>query len=39
MPASLETVYERVPREKLDTYRQAALDHTLQQVKEYLGEA
>lgn len=39
MPASLEAVYDRVPREKLDTYRQAALDQTLLQVKEYLGEA
>lgn len=39
MPQSLDAVYDRVSREKIETYRQAALSQTLRQVKEYLGEA
>ena len=39
MPASLEAVYERVPRERIAAYRQVVLEQTLLQVKEYLGEA
>jgi hypothetical protein len=39
MPDSLEGVYAQVPRDKLDAYRQEALNQTLAQVKEYLGEA
>ena len=39
MPQSLEAVYERVPYEKVENYRQAAVAQTLLQIKEYLGEA
>ena len=39
MPESLEAVYEKVPRDKIETYRQAAVQQTLALVKEYLGEA
>lgn len=39
MPDSLESVYDKVPREKLEAYRQAAVKQTLLQIKEYLGEA
>ncbi len=39
MPASLEDVYSKVPREELGAYRERALNQTLLQVKEYLGEA
>jgi hypothetical protein len=39
MPASLDAVYEKIGREKVDAYRKAAVEQTLFQVKEYLGEA
>ncbi len=39
MPRSLEDVYEKVSRAKIETYRQTALQQTLVQVKEFLGEA
>ena len=39
MPDSLEEVYTKVPREQLAAYRERALNQTLLQVKEYLGEA
>ena len=39
MPESLESIYDKVPQEKLDTYRQTAVQQTLSQIKEYLGEA
>ena len=39
MPDSLETIYEKVPQEKLETYRRMAVQQTLLQIKEYLGEA
>ena len=39
MPDSLEAVYEKVSRDKVEAYRQAAVAQTLLQVKEYLGEA
>ena len=39
MPQSLETVYEKVPRERVESYRQTAVKQTLLQVKEYLGES
>ena len=38
MPQSLETVYEKVPRERVENYRQTAVKQTLLQIKEYLGE-
>ena len=38
MPATLEDVYAQVPREKLTAYREQAVQQSLQQVKEYLGE-
>ena len=39
MPDSLEEVYTKVSREQLAAYRERALNQTLLQVKEYLGEA
>ena len=39
MPSSLEAVYEKVPYERVEAYREAAVQHTLLQIKEYLGEA
>ena len=39
LPASLESVYDKVPRERIEAYRQTALEQTLRQIKEYLGEA
>ena len=38
MPESLESVYEKVTRAKVEAYRRAAVEQTLLQVKEYLGE-
>ena len=38
MPDSLEAVYTKIPREKLAAYRERALQQTLLQVREYLGE-
>ena len=39
MPQSLDAVYDKVSKDKIEAYRQAALRQTLLQVKEYLGEA
>ncbi len=39
MPESLDAVYEKVSRERVEAYREAAVKQTLLQVKEYLGEA
>ena len=39
MPHSLEQVYEKVPRERVEAYQQRVLDETLVQVREYLSEA
>ena len=39
MPSSLDEVYEKVPRKSIEAYRNAAVEQTLLQVKEYLGEA
>lgn len=38
MPDSLERVYARVPREKVEAYQQRVLQETLVQVREYLRE-
>ena len=38
MPATLEDVYAQIPREKLAAYREQAVQQSLLQVKEYLGE-
>ena len=37
MPQSLERVYERIPRELIDTYRQRVIDETKVQAREYLS--
>ena len=37
MPQSLERVYERVPRDLIDTYRQRVIDETKTQAREYLS--
>ncbi len=39
MPASLDAVYDKVTREKVETYRREAVEQTVLLVKEYLGEA
>ena len=39
MPGSLERVYERIPRERIDTYQQKVLDETVAQVREHWGPA
>ena len=39
MPDSLEAVYEKVPRSHVEAFRKAAVEQTLLQAKEYLGEA
>ena len=39
MPYSLERVYEKIPLEKIDTYQQGALEHTLEHVGERWGQA
>jgi hypothetical protein len=39
MPDSLERVYARVPREKIEAYQQQVLQETLVQVREYLRGA
>jgi hypothetical protein len=39
MPDSLERVYDRVPREKIEAYQQRVLQETLVQVREYLRGA
>lgn len=38
MPATLEAVYAQIPRAKLAAYQEQAVQQSLQQVKEYLGE-
>lgn len=38
MPGTLEDVYAQIPREKLAAYREQAVQQSLLQVKEYLGE-
>jgi hypothetical protein len=37
MPGSLERVYERIPRERIDAYQQRVLDETVAQVQEHWG--
>ena len=37
MPASLDKVYEKIPRVKIDAYQQGALKETLAQVRERWG--
>ena len=37
MPDSLERVYERVPHELIDNYRQRVIDETVTQAREYLS--
>ncbi len=39
MPESLDDVYDKVTRDRVEGYRKAAVEQTLAQVKEYLGEA
>jgi hypothetical protein len=39
MPASLERVYEEIPRQQVEAYQQRVLDETLIQIREYLSEA
>ena len=39
MPESLERIYEKVPRDKIETYQQQVIAETLRQVREYLGAA
>ena len=36
MPRSLDRVYEKVPEEKIDSYRERAVEITLAQVREYV---
>ena len=38
MPASLERIYEKIPREHIDSYQRLALEETLIQVHERLGQ-
>ncbi len=37
MPASLERVYERIPRELIEDYRQRVIEETITQAREYLS--
>lgn len=39
MPQSLDAVYDKISRDKVEAYRRAAVDQTVLLVKEYLGEA
>ncbi|MCH7620318.1 MAG: zinc dependent phospholipase C family protein [Chloroflexi bacterium] len=39
MPESLERIYEKVPREKIETYQERVITETLSQAREYLGAA
>ena len=39
MPESLERIYEKVPREQVETYQQRVIAETLSQAREYLGAA
>lgn len=38
MPASLERVYDKIPRKTIDSYQQKALEETLSQVYERWGQ-
>ena len=38
MPASLEEIYAQIPRAKLAAYQEQAVQQSLLQVREYLGE-
>ena len=37
LPQSLERVYERVPHELIDNYRQRVIEETKVQAREYLS--
>jgi hypothetical protein len=37
LPGSLERVYERIPRERIDAYQQRVVDETLAQAQEFWG--
>ena len=39
MPESLERIYEKVPRERVETYQQRVIAESLSQAREYLGAA
>jgi hypothetical protein len=39
LPASLERIYEEIPRRQVEAYQQRVLDESLIQVREYLSEA
>ena len=39
MPGSLEQVYQRIPRERIDAYQQRVLEETVVQVQEHWGPA
>ncbi len=39
MPQSMERIYEKIPREKLEAYQQRTLAETVAQAREYLSEA
>lgn len=39
MPQSMDAVYDKISRDKIEAFRQATVRQTLLQVKEYLGEA
>ena len=38
MPASLERIYEKISRDKIDAYRQRTLEDTLSQVQGRWGQ-
>ena len=38
MPASLERIYDIISREKIDAYRQNALEDTLTEVRQRWGQ-
>ncbi len=39
MPQSMERVYQKIPREKLEAYQQRTLAETVAQAREYLSGA
>ena len=39
IPQSMERIYEKIPREKLEAYQQRTLAETVAQAREYLSEA
>jgi hypothetical protein len=39
MPGSLERVYQRIPREKIDAYQQRVVDETVAQARKHWGPA